>query len=469
MQNKSGAQPNFVPLGTTWGSHRIITYFFQNGTPDITLDDERQAIRDGFAIWAAATDLYFIEVCSAGAADIEILWGAGAHGHAQIFDGASPTGLVLAHAAGPPGPGSGTEAGDIHFDEDETWSLATQLTAAQPIDLVSVAAHEIGHSLGLDHTSVSGSLMLPVYTGSHRYLGSDDLAGITSLYGSFGAALPISGPSLICSTGSYSISDLPSGASVSWSTTNPVGLSINSSGDVTRNYSYNGPIGIHATVTGSCGSTTVTKLAWVGDPDEGWISTEASYVGSGAGKVISPWGYTGLGAAYQITGYPSGIGSISEYHWTINDHSNWNIIPLNGDASSVELEYWNSPTPFNQKIYIRAKNACGGWSPYLETTWTFSSFFAKYSVSPNPASDYVTLLFEDLVNSNGLPELVELMSENSTTPIKSLSTTSSSFESVKNNNNKLSIPVSDLPRGTYYLHVSYGNKKNPDKHRVVLE
>jgi len=44
----NGVTPNYVPIGTTW-DHRIITYSFANGTGDITGNDERQAIKDGFA------------------------------------------------------------------------------------------------------------------------------------------------------------------------------------------------------------------------------------------------------------------------------------------------------------------------------------------------------------------------------------------------------------------------------------
>jgi hypothetical protein len=59
LQSK-GITTNFVPLGTTW-DHRTITYFFQNGTDDIAANNERQAIRDAFALWSAHTDLYFLE------------------------------------------------------------------------------------------------------------------------------------------------------------------------------------------------------------------------------------------------------------------------------------------------------------------------------------------------------------------------------------------------------------------------
>src|SRR6185369_7859595 len=59
----------FVIDGRKW-DHTNITYFFQNGTLDIGANDERQAIRDAFALWASVTPLTFTEVSSAASADI---------------------------------------------------------------------------------------------------------------------------------------------------------------------------------------------------------------------------------------------------------------------------------------------------------------------------------------------------------------------------------------------------------------
>ena len=50
---------------------------------------------------------------------------------------------------------------------------------------MTVAAHEFGHSLGLDHSSVAGALMAPFYGGPYRKVVDDDIAGIRSLYGGF--------------------------------------------------------------------------------------------------------------------------------------------------------------------------------------------------------------------------------------------------------------------------------------------
>jgi hypothetical protein len=166
---------DFTLQGSKWTTTSL-RYAFENFTPDVTQAQTRTAIQQAFALWAAITPLTFTEVAIAAPHEIRIRFAAGNHGDGSNFDGG---GGVLAHAYYPP-PGGGALAGDTHFDEAEAWSINLPPSG---IDLVTVAAHEFGHALGLAHSNVSGALMYPFYGGAHRQLEADDVAGIQAIYG----------------------------------------------------------------------------------------------------------------------------------------------------------------------------------------------------------------------------------------------------------------------------------------------
>lgn len=138
--------------------------------------DWKAEIENAFSAWSAVADLTFVEVPDGG----EAFNSAGSSGDIRLgghtFDGEGGT---LAHGYYPPVNGD-TAAGDLHFDTDETWKIGFGGTG---FDIFQVAAHEIGHAIGLDHTGVTNSLMNPFYTEAFRGLQADDIAGAVYLYG----------------------------------------------------------------------------------------------------------------------------------------------------------------------------------------------------------------------------------------------------------------------------------------------
>uniref|UniRef100_A0ABM5G4Q9 Matrix metalloproteinase-9 n=1 Tax=Pogona vitticeps TaxID=103695 RepID=A0ABM5G4Q9_9SAUR len=67
-----------------------------------------------------------------------------------------------------------------NYDADKKWGLCPD----KGYSIFLVAAHEFGHSLGLEHSSVREALMYPMYTYLEDFhLHPDDVAGIQYLYG----------------------------------------------------------------------------------------------------------------------------------------------------------------------------------------------------------------------------------------------------------------------------------------------
>jgi Matrixin/Bacterial TSP3 repeat len=177
--NESAAIAEYRAI-STWDKLDI-TYVFVNGTDTLQGDSERDLIRRAFALWAGQTALTFTEATDSSTADIVIGWATGEHGDGDPFDG---PGDVLAHASFP-NPYDKSQV-FLHFDDDERWVDSD----TRDVDLLTVAAHEIGHTLGLAHSNDPEALMFASYSGPHRFLADDDIAGVQSLYGVASAPQP---------------------------------------------------------------------------------------------------------------------------------------------------------------------------------------------------------------------------------------------------------------------------------------
>jgi len=77
----------------------------------------------------------------------------------------------------------------IQFDSMQSWDPG----AGSGLDLYAVALHEIGHVLGLDHTTDATQIMYPYVTDT-AILGSGDIYGVQYIYGLDGSDVAVPDP-----------------------------------------------------------------------------------------------------------------------------------------------------------------------------------------------------------------------------------------------------------------------------------
>lgn len=167
---KSDGTTEYAPLGPTW-SDRNVGYVFDNYTGDLAQANARNALIGAFARWSAVTDITLSEAFWPWDQDIHIGWFTLDHGDGYPFDGNANNPNTLAHAFQP-------EYGEMHFDDAEDWRDDGTGT-----DLATVALHEAGHAIGLDHSADNTAVMFASYQGLRRNLAHDDVSGIISRYG----------------------------------------------------------------------------------------------------------------------------------------------------------------------------------------------------------------------------------------------------------------------------------------------
>ncbi|KAI4356701.1 hypothetical protein L6164_000701 [Bauhinia variegata] len=156
-----------------------LTYAFspEDMIHSLSLDDIRTAFKRAFSRWASVIPVNFVETEDYGFADIKIGFFSGDHGDGEPFDGVLG---VLAHSFSP-------ENGRLHLDAAETWAVNFRSEKSEvAVDLESVATHEIGHLLGLSHSSVKEAVMYPSLKARDQRadLKIDDIKGVQALYGS---------------------------------------------------------------------------------------------------------------------------------------------------------------------------------------------------------------------------------------------------------------------------------------------
>lgn len=187
---------------TAKGDPVHLTYSYENlldgglrdpmGQP-VPVTQIRTAVEEAFGLWAAVAPLHFTEVYDDGLPYGQSQdYGTIRLRHIYINGPDPPDGPPTTKATAS-FPGTSPGSGDINFDRGDPWALVG--TYSEP-DILGLAAHEIGHALGVTHTGIEGATMYWIalrHDGPGTgYLHADDIAAIRSIYGAgVGSVTPL--------------------------------------------------------------------------------------------------------------------------------------------------------------------------------------------------------------------------------------------------------------------------------------
>ncbi|KAE8658043.1 hypothetical protein F3Y22_tig00116975pilonHSYRG00122 [Hibiscus syriacus] len=163
-----------------WFKYDLTYNYLSNSSQVLDLQDLKLAIARAFQTWRNASKFTFRENTTPGAnTDIGIGFFRRFHGDGEPFDGPldryRPN--VVAHATPPQ-----SRYSFLQFDADEIWSTNPAENTTQ-VDIESIALHELGHILGLNHSQKEEAVMYAIFPGGQkRVLKQDDIDGITDLY-----------------------------------------------------------------------------------------------------------------------------------------------------------------------------------------------------------------------------------------------------------------------------------------------
>jgi len=282
------------------------------------------------------------------------------------------------------------------------------------------------------------------------------------LYG-MNPAYPVtlSGSSIVCDQSTYTIANLPSGATVQWSTSNSNLTLISGQGSGTALFEENGNglCQINATMSYSGNSYSPSPLmVSVGTPLRPYINN---------GSVTSTY----ASASYNLT-----WGSITtslQLFFVEQPNSasagDWIVVkaPYSNSFNLVQNDNFVYVTPNSVgtgSFTVKGENQCGVSDPttvYLTIRQSGGghgpidppSLPLDFAISPNPATDQVTVTLQgnELYRTTSNPstdKAYEVQLWSATTLIKTLRTGEPSVQ----------LPINTLPIGTYYIRVIYDGK-----------
>ncbi|MFN4146649.1 MAG: trypsin-like serine protease [Runella sp.] len=306
-------------------------------------------------------------------------------------------------------------------------------------------------------------------------------------------------PDFVCGNTTFeNLSKLPDGVNFSWSAspanlfTNPIISANNLSLTIAPNTNINtGPTSgvgkITLTVTTPSGTYIHSKEVWVGKPDAITLTTDGTFsINNNNTSICKTFGYCMTASSNVLLERSSTSPTTSDFvpskiigllNRVISTASNFTYSgwPSSNSFFNIStLSTQNDRTCFGTNntgsyfLTVNASNSCGTNGRSM----IFQVNSCGFRIFPNPAQTTLAVEFENPEMIESIPDLIEIQEEKSQKTVKSkdIKVLKDKKKSNSKSYSKIDFDIRDLPRGVYYVQMTYDGTKQKSKEsiRVLL-
>ncbi|MBK1440153.1 S8 family peptidase [Parapedobacter sp. ISTM3] len=369
-----------------------------------------------------------------------------------------------------PGEGIRTTTLNNQYDDLDGTSFAAPMVSATIALMLSINPGLTPAQIRNIITSTADKVGGYIYVGGR----CDELGfGRLNTHAAVQAALPsITGPSTLCTSETYTVTNLPAGATVTWSASPAGAVTLSGSGNsrtVTRSGSYSGWVTLSATLGTSCGNTVLTRDIYVGFPYIECIAysnaiEEGDFTCQHDGGVSYLCTTHGNNRILIKTDAPH-----TQYEIQIRSYPSLAVVSTQTTTSKLTtLSYVPSvPGWYNIRVRAIGSISCGP-GPWQEDDIEFMDCSGMdggttvWKVFPNPANETLTVALGSKAGGSGLPDKSAL-------PAFRVTLYDSGGRQLRQGESKegrVAFDTRQLAAGTYFVHIHHNGEV--EKRQVVI-
>lgn len=300
-------------------------------------------------------------------------------------------------------------------------------------------------------------------------------------------------PNIVCGSATFTKPDvLVDGMGYyEWGTTTPSLLTL--TGNTSPNPVYSSTanasgegiitLSLYTNATKTVLIETITKKVWVGKPGVTTFVTDGTFsfafsppnitICKNRGYCMNVVSQTMLPndkSIYRYNGLVPGSIVVDNFSWTVapvgmyRDLSTTTTSPTSIQVTNNKVCFGaNTTGTFALTVTANGTGTCGtsGKTIFIQAN------NCGFRVAPNPAQASLTVIFDNPDIKESIAQQLDLLDEKSSKVMKTMKKADKEDNLLKKDECSVTMDVADLPRGTYYLHLTFGDKR-VEKVRIIL-